>query len=305
MTHTVKVNYIPEQAVEGKPLGRHVWHDSRSLAYPYRSSEAALRTVLWARLIAILDQLRLGSCTGNGLTGALGTTPLFEALPAGHPTLNEALAVRLYGEATRLDGYPGSYPPDDTGSDGLSVCKAGVNDGLLSGYTHCFDLNTALQALSAGPVLFGINWYDSFDSPDSSGLVAISPNASVRGGHEIVARGLDTSSNLVYLDNSWGTSWGNNGSFSMSWDTLTRLLAEQGDATVPIPATLPAPVPVPVPPTPTPVPVPVPVPDVATPADVQLAHDLGQWPYKRHAGANKVAAADIVTWEHAKNLGPG
>jgi hypothetical protein len=150
-------------------------------------------------------------------------------------------------------------------------------------------------------VLFGINWYDSFDSPDSSGLVAISSGAQVRGGHEIVARGLDTSSTLVYLDNSWGASWGNNGSFSMSWDTLTRLLAEQGDATVPIPATLPAPVPVPVPPTP----VPVPVPDVATPADVQLAHDLGQWPYKRHTGLNKLAAADIVTWERAKNLGPG
>jgi hypothetical protein len=304
MTHTVEVNYIPEHPVEGKPLGRHVWHDSRSLAYPYTSG-GTLRTVTWARMIGILDQGNLGSCTGNAMVGAAGTTPVYDALPVGHMTLNEAGAVSLYGAATRLDGYPGSYPPDDTGSDGLSVCKAAQNAGLLSGYTHCFDLNTALQALSAGPVLIGCNWYDSFDNPDSSGLVAISSGAQVRGGHEIVARGLNTSSMLVFLDNSWGPSWGNSGSFSMSWDTLTRLLAEQGDATVPIPATLPAPVPVPVPPTPVP-PTPVPPsPDAPTPADITLASALGQWPYKRHYGAAKVAAADIVTWEHAKNLGPG
>jgi hypothetical protein len=297
MTHTVEVNYIPEHPVEGKPLGRHVWHDSRSLAYPYTSG-GTLRTVTWARMIGILDQGNLGSCTGNAMVGAAGTTPVYDALPVGHMTLNEAGAVSLYGAATRLDGYPGSYPPDDTGSDGLSVCKAAQNAGLLSGYTHCFDLNTALQALSAGPVLFGFNWYDSFDNPDSSGLVAISPGAQIRGGHEVVGRGLDTASMLVFMDNSWTPSWGNKGSFSMSWATLTRLLAEQGDATVPVPATLPAPVPVPDP-------VPVPVPDVATPADVALAHALGQWPYKRHYGATKTAAADIVTWEHAKNLGPG
>ena len=297
-TYLVKTGRIEEIPVEGKPLGRHVYHDSRSLAYPY--SGGALRTVTWARAIGILDQGNLGSCTGNAMIGASATDPIYGNLPTGHMTLNEAGAVNLYGAATRLDSYPGSYPPDDTGRDGLSVCKAAQNAGLLSGYTHCFDLNTALQALSAGPVLFGINWYDSFDNPDPSGLVAIPSGAQVRGGHEIVARGLDTTSMMIFLDNSWGTSWGNKGSFSMSFGTMERLLSENGDATVPVPATLPAPVPVP----PTP---PVPVPDVATPADVALAHALGQWPYKRHSslGGNKQAAQAIVTWEQAKNLGPG
>lgn len=298
MTHYVKVNRIPEYPVAGMPLGRHVWHDSQSRAYPYSTGKITLRTVTWARMIAILDQGNLGSCTGNAMTGALGTTPVFEALPAQHPTLNEAEAVRLYGAATVLDGYPGSYPPEDTGSDGLSVCKAAQNQGLLSGYTHCFSLNEALGALSNGPVLVGLNWYDSFDSPDPSGLVSVSAGAQVRGGHEIVARGLDTALMMVYLDNSWGSSWGNKGSFSMSFGTLDRLLAEDGDATVPVPIALPAPVPVPVP---------VPVPETATPADVKLARDLGQWPYHRHSslGGNKQAARDIIAWEKAKNLGPG
>jgi hypothetical protein len=80
--------------------------------------------------------------------------------------------------------------------------------------------------------MIGSNWYDSMDSPDSSGLVTISPNAVVRGGHEYLARGLDVDKHLVHLDNSWGTSYGINGSFSYSWDTLTRLLSETGDGTI-------------------------------------------------------------------------
>ena len=64
----------------------------------------------------------------------------------------------------------------------------------------------------------------------------------------------------------------------------------------------PFPVPVPLPPPPVPVP---PVPDIATPADVALAHALGQWPYMHHVGGNRQAANAVVTWERAKNLGPG
>ena len=39
--------------------------------------------------------------------------------------------------------------------------------------------------------------------------------------------------------------WGVNGSFTMSWATLDRLLHEQGDGTVPVPVAAPAPVPAP------------------------------------------------------------
>lgn len=294
--HYVAVHHIPEYPGAGR-LGRHVWHDSRSRSYPFDAAKVTIRTVTWARMIAILDQGNLGSCTGNAMTGGLGTTPVYEALPASHPTLNEAEAVKLYSAATSLDSYPGSYPPDDTGSDGLSVCKAAQQAGMLSGYTHCFDLNTALAALSAGPVLFGINWYDSFDSPASSGLVAISPNASVRGGHEIVARGLDTDTKLIYLDNSWGTGWGNEGSFSMSWDTMARLLGEDGDATVPVPVTQPAPTPTPTPTPPTP---PGPSPDSA---DVALWQGTQQWATGKHyTKSTKNVAADLKTWAAAKGF---
>ena len=237
---------IEEQAVPGQRLGRHVRHDSRSLLYPWQQTGEALKDVLLTRHISILDQGDVGSCTGNAETGALGTDPLYETLPPGRQAqLNESLAMALYSAAEDIDG-DGPYPPNDNGSTGLSVCKAAKNGGWISGYTHCLSLADVLDALSAGhAVILGTNWYDSMDSPDSSGLVTISPGAQVRGGHEYLARGIDVTNRLVRLDNSWGTGWGQEGSFAYSWDTLQRLLSEQGDGTVSVPLTQPPPQPVP------------------------------------------------------------
>jgi hypothetical protein len=186
------------------------------------------------------------SCTGNALTGALGCDPLNATLPAGHPALDEAEALRIYSEAEDIDG-DGPYPPNDNGSSGLSVAQAAKADGLISGYTHCLSLADVQAALMAGPVLLGLNWYSSFDRPASSGLVAISKGAYVRGGHEVLARSLDVDHQLIGIDNSWGTSWGAGGSFTMGWATLDRLLHEQGDGTVLVPLSQPAPTPAPTP----------------------------------------------------------
>lgn len=237
---------IEEQAIPGRRLGRHIRHDSRSLLYPWQESGEELKDVLLTRHIAILDQGDVGSCTGNAETGALGTDPLYGTLlPARQAELDEAQALALYSAAEGIDG-DGPFPPNDNGSTGLSVCKAAKNAGLISGYVHCLTLTSVLDALSSGhAVILGTNWYDSMDNPDSSGLVSISPGAQVRGGHEYLARGIDTANRLVRLDNSWGTGWGQQGSFCYSWDTLQRLLSEQGDGTVSVPVTQPPPQPQP------------------------------------------------------------
>lgn len=237
---------IPEFAVPGKPLGRHVHHDIRSLGFLFHDTWKVIEDKVWPRHIPILDQGSLGSCTGNAMVGDLGTSPDFEGLPSNHPALDENEAVHLYSEATKLDPYQGTYPPDDTGSDGLSVAKAAKNDGLISGYQHCTTLDSTLQALMNGPVIIGINWYSSFDNPDPDGTIRITSNAYVRGGHEVVLRSVDTVNSKFGGDNSWGPDWGNNGSFKMSYTTFTRLMSEDGDCTVPIPLSQPAPTPSPV-----------------------------------------------------------
>ena len=244
--YTTYRNRIEEQAIPGRRLGRHVRHDSRSLLYPWQQTGAELQVVILTRHIGILDQGNIGSCTGNAEAGALGTDPLYETLSPGRQTrLTEALAQALYSAAEDIDG-DGPYPPNDNGSTGLSVCKAAQDGGWISGYVHCLSVADVLDALSSGhAVILGTNWYDSMDNPDPSGLVTISPGAQVRGGHEYLARGIDVADRLVHLDNSWGTGWGSEGSFSYSWDTLQRLLAEEGDGTVSVPLSQPAPVPVP------------------------------------------------------------
>ena len=40
----------------------------------------------------------------------------------GDATAGEQFAVALYSDATKVDAYPGTYPPDDTGSSGLAIC---------------------------------------------------------------------------------------------------------------------------------------------------------------------------------------
>jgi hypothetical protein len=241
---TIAYRRIPEHVIPGKRLGRHVKHDSRSALYPYIHDGAPLVQQLWNRNIPILDQGDVGSCTCNAETGCLGTDPFWEDLPAAHPPLNEREALSLYSAAEDIDG-DGPYPPNDNGSTGPSVCQAAKNAGLISGYTHATDVTAMAGALQAGPVIIGINWYDSFDTPASDGTISITRGAQVRGGHEVVVRGVDPAGQMFHADNSWGTSWGASGSFQFSWATMDRLLSEGGDCTVSVPLSQPAPTPVP------------------------------------------------------------
>jgi hypothetical protein len=188
----------------------------------------------WPRRISVLDQGNVGSCTGNATVHALGTGPNWTALApklkAGLK-LDEAEALRIYSAAETIDG-DGPYPPNDNGSYGLSVAKAAKNAGLISGYQHATSLSAMCAALQRGPVIVGVNWYDSFDTPNaSSGRVEISPNAVVRGGHEFLVRWIDVKDKLFVATNSWGSGWGVRGEFEFSWDTMDRLFNEQGDCT--------------------------------------------------------------------------
>jgi hypothetical protein len=246
--HTLTVNVLPELPGRGR-LGRHQAHDSRNRAYPFPRPAREPVSVLHERRAPILDQNGFSSCTGNMVVGALATDPLYAGLPAKHQPLTEPTALTIYAKATGLDSFPGTftYPPpagDDTGSDGGSACEAARTLGLVSGWQWCFGLDHVLAALAGGPVGLGLNWYDSMDEPDSSGLASISPGAQVRGGHEFVARGADVAAHRVRCDNSWGYEWGDKGSFDLGFGDLERLLGESGDAVVPVPAGIPPPAPI-------------------------------------------------------------
>lgn len=254
-------------------LGRHVNHDPRALRYPVGVlPKSAIQSVHWKREASIFDQGALGSCTGNAGTGFLATDDSTQpgmtsvvigaagaAASHGHFAaqsylLDEYFAVALYSLATDIDPYPGEYPPDDTGSDGPSVAAALKLLGLVDSYSHAFSIDALKSALQTGPAMWGTVWLNSMFDPDGNGVLLVDQSSGVAGGHELVVSGYDPTSDLFSVDNSWGTSWGLNGSCFVHGADMAWLLSQQGDVTVPNYALVPVP---PVPPTP-PGPVPVP-----------------------------------------------
>lgn len=227
MTEETVVRFqLEETRVEGKRLGRHVVHDPRSRDFPAEQA-AKIESVQHASQGLPLDQGQIGSCTANALCGALDSAP-----DSGSHTYTEQDAVSLYELETKLEGQP--YPPNDPGGSGLMVCKAAVQLGWIKSYRHAFGVNHALRALMLRPVITGFGWYTSFDQPDANGLITIAPGATVRGGHEVLADGIDAPNQLVWFWNSWGTVFAEGGRFCMSFDTWDQLLHERGDVTVPI-----------------------------------------------------------------------
>jgi hypothetical protein len=218
---------ILEHAIPGQRLGRQIEHDLRSLLFP--AAVKPIADVIHLRHVPAFDQGQLGSCTGNAMAGALMTDPYYVA----GRILDETAAVGLYEQATTLDSQAGSYPPDDTGSSGLAVAKAAKAKGYLTSYAHAFGFSHALGALTLAPVIAGINWYTSFDSPLPSGECPLTAGATVRGGHEIELFGLNVESKQIWAYQSWGPGWGGlkNGTFWFSYDTFERLLTEKGDVT--------------------------------------------------------------------------
>jgi hypothetical protein len=277
-------------------LGRHVRHDPRSRAYPVAPTATALTAVRHSAFIDILDQGQLGSCTGNAGVGAIYRAPFYGAQGEGPFAYrgNEDGAVALYSAATKLDGYAGTYPPTDTGSDGLSVAKALKAAGIISGYLHAFDLQSALLQLMDTPLITGITWYESMFTPDADGVLTVDPESGVAGGHELCvdeyvppsASGIVPA--MVGGPNSWGTGWGKDGRWYMFVDDWQHLLADDGDVTAFVPATQPAPVP-------------IPAPDVDV-ADQALWSATRHWSSLPHVGTNAAAAHAVKTWAKAKGL---
>lgn len=249
-------------------LGRIQHHDPRNLKYAHGVlPKSAIQSVTWARHTPILDQGQLGSCTGNALTGALGTDSAGRTataqvtvkadskgiFKAGTYTLDEDFAVMAYELNTRLDGIKGQYKPDDTGSSGPACGKTAQALGLATGYTHAFVYDALRSALQSGPALIGIDWYNSMFDPKPDGQIVVDKTSGLAGGHELMVRQYDADTDRVWVDNSWGLSWGVNGRGYFNGADLRTLLSDGGDVTVPAFATAPVPSP---PPSPTPSPVP-------------------------------------------------
>jgi hypothetical protein len=242
-------------------LGRHVRHDSRSKAYRKDTTGLSIQDVTWVcHLASILDQGDVGSCTAETGDELMASEPYVGTLSstdAGAVTAGtQAWPLAFYHDETVADDYPGTYPPNDTGSDGLTMAKVLKARGMISGYTHTFTADDALKAMSTGPAAWGTNWKTGMDDVDTT-TGQVKYTGTTRGGHELSLYRIDAAKEQVWFRNHWG-AWGYQGQGVawISFDDFAKSLKDQGDVTWLTPISQPAP-------TPTPVPVPTDAADAA------------------------------------------
>jgi len=204
----------------------------------------------------VADQGQLGSCTGNALVGAVE----FLENKAKEFEVNGKFVslsrLFIYYNERNLEG---TVSQDDGAqlSDGIkSLASQGVCTETAWPYiTHRFAVKPSdaaytdaatrkisayarvdrsngiqgiKQALASGyPIVFGFMVYSAFesDSVAESGILHMPDFATEKcmGGHAVLMVGYDDSTKRVIVRNSWGSSWGQGGYFTMPYDYVTNL----------------------------------------------------------------------------------
>lgn len=225
---------IPKRTFDWRPV-----FDERSRNY-------AIRSMLGDRVIkrvktewregTVLDQGSEGACVGFGWMSEILAEPVE---PDEQPTeeLGNQLAQYYYKEAQKIDEWEGE---NYSGTSVLAGAKIMQKYGLISEYRWCFSIDDVIDTVIAkGPVVIGIPWYQSMYSTGKTGLVTVSGNKV--GGHCITITGYDPAKKIgsytyevLKWRNSWGNGYGINGSAYIKVSDLKKLLADGGEACVPL-----------------------------------------------------------------------
>jgi C1A family cysteine protease len=107
-----------------------------------------------------------------------------------------------------------------------AACYTAALDHQALSYQRLLQSVTQMKGcLASGyPFVFGFTVYESFasDAVTHTGTVPLpSPEESLLGGHAVMAVGYDDATQRFLVMNSWGTTWGDEGYFTMPYAYLT------------------------------------------------------------------------------------
>jgi C1A family cysteine protease len=194
----------------------------------------------------VYDQGQLGSCTAQAIAGVLQ----FDQAKQQQADVFTPSRLFIYYNERVIEGTPG----EDSGAmlrDGIkSVAKQGgpheklwphviarfrqkpsaaaYTDGAKHEailYQRVPQSIEQLEGCLAGgyPFVFGFSVYESFESSAvaRSGEVPMPGRSeALLGGHAVAVVGYDESRRRFIVRNSWGTSWGTSGYFTMPYEYL-------------------------------------------------------------------------------------
>lgn len=215
-----------------KGLGRVVAIDFRDAKFPLKLDRDASSTGLnfkYYQTSTALDQGDTPQCvayTGEQLLLSAPVKNLLYKTP-----------LDLYNECQKNDEWSDQI---HDGSSTRGLFKALQLAGYITEYRWANSLADIIQyLLTQGPVCCGTNWYNSQFYPDKNGFVTVKGASGIAGGHEYLAKGVNTgklcpdgSRGAIRFMNSWGTEWADKGMFWMSFADVKRLFSEQGEAGV-------------------------------------------------------------------------
>ncbi|MGO9480738.1 MAG: C1 family peptidase [Candidatus Kryptoniota bacterium] len=191
------------------------------------------------------NQGQLGSCTANALVGGLEFLEIKDGIK-----LVDLSRLFIYYDERVIEHTVKS----DSGAqirDGIkTLAKQGVcpekewpynisrfaakptagcyKDAIqhkITTYHRILTLNDMRTCLAGGfPFVFGFTVYEGFESQQvaQTGIVDMpKPGEKVLGGHAVLAVGYDDSQQRFMVRNSWGSSWGQQGYFTIPYEYLS------------------------------------------------------------------------------------
>lgn len=211
-------------------------------------------------LPACYDQGQIGSCTANSIAGAfefaLRKENLTDFMPSrlfiyynerameGHVGSDSGAQLRDGLKSIGTQGvcaeteWPYDIAPADpntgqfpSGShEATKPSKQCYADALKNTATSYQRVPQTLDQMrgclaSGYPFVFGFTVYSSFESQQvaqTGEMPMPQPGEQVLGGHAVLATGYDDAQQRFLVRNSWGTSWGKDGYFSMPYEYLTN-----------------------------------------------------------------------------------
>jgi len=219
--------------------------DHRDYIYASKKITVPVAVDMRASCPPVYDQGQLGSCTGNAIAAAMEYAHHAETGVFLTPS-----RLFIYYNERALEGTI-HYDAGAQIRDGIKtvvaqgVClektwpyniarftqrppakayREGLGFQAVSYARVPRDLATMKNCLaSKTPFVFGFSVYDAFESDAvaSSGILNMpGPDEKMLGGHAVLCVGYDDGTQRFIVRNSWGTSWGQAGYFTMPYAYL-------------------------------------------------------------------------------------